>query len=140
MNVHEDYTRKVSAEGSSDRSFGLVFAAFFAIIGLFPLRHGSPVRWWALLLSPLVLTVALVKPDLLGFANKVWTRFGQLLHAVTSPVITGLVFYLAVTPTALLIRMFSKDLLGRRQDAAASTYWTERHPPGPSSDTMKNQF
>ena len=36
------------ARESSDRSFGLVFAAVFALIGCWPLLHGRPPRWWAL--------------------------------------------------------------------------------------------
>ena len=36
------------APESSDRGFGFVFAAVFAIIGCWPLLHWQSPRWWAL--------------------------------------------------------------------------------------------
>ena len=35
------------APESSDRSFGFVFAAVFAIMGFWPLMHWLTPRWWA---------------------------------------------------------------------------------------------
>ena len=37
---HESYDRQEDVQGSSNRSFGLVFAGFFAIVGLLPLVTG----------------------------------------------------------------------------------------------------
>jgi hypothetical protein len=45
--AHEDLTREEHIEGSSDRSFGFVFAAVFGIIAAWPLFHGAGLRWWA---------------------------------------------------------------------------------------------
>ena len=44
---HEDLTREQPLEASSDRSFGLVFAAVFLLIAGWPLFHGEVPRWWA---------------------------------------------------------------------------------------------
>jgi len=52
----------------------------------------------------------------------------------------GLVFFLAVTPTALILRMMGKDPLRRKIDRTASSYWIDREPPGPAPDSMTNQF
>ena len=40
--------REHQVEASSDRSFGLVFAAVFVAIGVWPLIHSEPLRLWAL--------------------------------------------------------------------------------------------
>ena len=52
----------------------------------------------------------------------------------------GLLFYLVVTPTGLVMRMLGKDLLRLRFDPQAKSYWIERRPPGPAPETMKDQF
>ena len=52
----------------------------------------------------------------------------------------GLIFFVAVTPTALIMRLVGKDPLHRRFEPEARTYWIERRPPGPEPETMKNQF
>jgi predicted membrane metal-binding protein len=138
--THEDFSRKHEVKGGSDRSFGLVFAAFFAIIGLWPLvRHGE-IRLWSLALAVAFLAVALAAPRLLALPNRLWIRFGLLLSRIVNPVIMGLVFFLAVTPTAAILKLTGKDPLRLRLDREAKSYWIERKPPGPAPDTMTHQF
>ena len=52
----------------------------------------------------------------------------------------GIIFFLVVTPTGILMRLTGRDPLNRRFERSASTYWITRTPPGPEPDTMKNQF
>ncbi|MDP6390627.1 MAG: SxtJ family membrane protein [Alphaproteobacteria bacterium] len=138
--MHEDLARHHAVETSSDRSFGLVFAAVFAVIGLWPLVDGGAPRWWAIGVAAAVAAAAALRPAVLAPLNRLWTRFGLLLHRIVNPLVMGLLFFLVVTPTGLLMRLFGKDLLRLRRDAAAASYWIERDPPGPAPDTMKNQF
>lgn len=124
----------------SERSFGFVFATVFGIIGGLPLLDGGAVRWWALGVAALFLAAALFRPSLLGPANRAWFRLGMLLGAVVTPVVMALVFFLAVTPTALLLRLFGKDPLNRRFDPSAESYWIARDPDSDARSSMKNQF
>lgn len=137
---HEDYSREHAVKRGSDRSFGVVFAAFFALVGLVRIVHGAPPRWWAVAFAVVFLVVALARPSLLAMPNRWWTRLGLLLARIVNPLVMGLVFYLAVTPTAALMRAFGKDPLRLRYDRAAKSYWIERTPPGPPPDTMSRQF
>ena len=59
---------------------------------------------------------------------------------VVNPLVMGLLFYLTVTPTGLLMRLFGKDPLRLRFDPEAKSYWIERQPPGPAPETMRHQF
>ncbi|MFQ5785627.1 MAG: SxtJ family membrane protein [Alphaproteobacteria bacterium] len=140
MSTHEDFDRKHEARISSDRAFGLVFAGALAAVGLWPVLDGNGARWWALGLAFVLLAAALSGPAWLGPANRLWARFGLALHRVVNPLITGLVFYLVVTPTGLALRALGKDPLRLRLDTSAKSYWIERRPPGPAPDTMKRQF
>lgn len=138
--IHEDLGRSDDARMGSERGFGLVFAAVFAVIGLWPLIAGEPIRAWALVLAAAFLVVAMAVPRLLKPLNVVWFRIGLALHHVVTPVVMGVLFYLTVTPTGLIMRALGKDPLNRRFDRDAKTYWIERDPPGPAPETMKNQF
>ena len=95
---------------------------------------------WPLGLGAAFLLVALAQPALLEPLNRLWTQFGLLLHRITNPLIMRLMFYLAVTPTALVIRLAGKDPLRLRFDRSATSYWIDREPPGPAPETMKHQF
>jgi hypothetical protein len=137
---HESFDRELVSEGSSDRSFGLVFTAFFALVGVWPLVHKRPLRPWALFVSAAFLLVALAFPRVLHPLNLLWTRFGRLLSKVTNPIITGLMFYVIFTPAGLLLRLFGKDLLRLKYDRSAPSYWIRRDPAGLIPESMRNQF
>lgn len=124
----------------SERSFGIVFAVVFAIIGLWPLKAGADMRLWALGLAALFLIVALAAPKLLKPLNLLWFKFGLLLHKIMTPLIMGLLFFLTVTPVGMLMRATGKDPMRLKRDPAATSYWITRDPPGPQPDSMKNQF
>lgn len=139
-NIHETFIRDTMVKGSSDRAFGIVFTVLFLAIGLWPLIDGAEAQIWSLVVASLILATALVRPALLAPFNLAWMKFGILLHKITNPIIMGLIFFLAVTPTALIMRALGKDPLRRKFDPSAESYWIERDPPGPEPETMKQQF
>jgi len=84
--THEDFKREIHGRGPSDRNFGFVFTAVFLFLALWPLRHGRPVRFWALALSVAFFSVTVVRPSWLHAANRVWTQCGILIGKVVNPV------------------------------------------------------
>jgi len=136
----ENFERDEPAHGSSDRSFGLVFTGVFLVIGLAPLLHDRPMRIWSLAVAAAFLAVALGRASLLAPLNRLWTRFGLLLHRVVNPIVMGVIFYLAITPFGLAMRLLGKDPLRRGFDRAAASYWIDRTPPGPAPQSMSHQF
>jgi len=137
---HESYSRDEKVEGSTNRSFGVVFAAFFGLIGLLPLVMGRPPRVWPILTGLLFLLAALRFPSALAPLNRLWFKLGLLLHRVVSPIALGIMFFLVFTPMGLLMRAMGKDPLRLRRDANAQTYWIDRQPPGPAPESLKDQF
>ena len=118
----------------------LVFAAFFAIVGLLPLVLGGTVRIWALAIAIAFAVAGLLFPSLLAPLARLWARIGAFLHRVVSPIVLGVMFFLVVTPIGLLMRGFGKDPLRLKFDRTAESYWIPREPPGPAPDSLKNQF
>ena len=138
--VHEDFSREYRDRPSSDRVFGLVFAAMFALIGLFPILSARAPRLWAIGVGGAFLALALTVPWVLGPLNRGWSRLGAMLHRVASPIAVALLFFGVVTPFAVVLRIFGRDPLRLKRDPKATTYWIERVPPGPSPKSIKNQF
>jgi hypothetical protein len=108
---HEFQPREEVIKTSSNRSFGLVCAAFFALIAAL----GLWLNWG-------------------------WTKFGLLLHRIVSPVILAFLFYGCIAPIGFLMRLSGKDPLRRRYEPYAASYWIKRTPPGPQPETFKDQF
>ncbi len=128
-----------SIDAGSDRGFGFVFAAVFAVISLWPLTGGGGVRIWALAIAALFLAAALARPTILRPLSRLWFRFGLLLGRIISPIVMAVVFCVAITPTALIVRAFGKDLLRLKFDPDAESYWIRRADDDPMG-SMKDQF
>ncbi|MBZ5725104.1 MAG: hypothetical protein LAP87_08920 [Acidobacteriia bacterium] len=140
MSAHEDFSRKDEIPVGSDRAFGAVFTALFALLALWPLVHSRPIRWWALPVSGGFFLATAIRPSVLHPLNRAWTRLATLLNRIVTPLVTGLLFYGVFTPMAVLFRLRGKDPLRLRFDPAAETYWLERNPPGPAPESMAHQF
>ena len=120
----------------SNKSFGIVFFVVFLIIGLYPLINEDNVRIWSIVISIIFLILGLINSQILTPLNILWFKFGMLLGKFVSPIVMGLVFFLVVTPTGLIMKLFNKDLLKLRKNKNSS-YWIKR--PKIKSE-MKNQF
>lgn len=124
----------------SDRSFGVVFAIVFCLIGVWPLKSGQEPKTWALGASAAFLSLALLAPRLLRLLNLVWFKFGIALHRLVTPVVMAAMFYLVLTPVGLLMRASGKDPMRMKKSPSALTYWIRHDDPGPTGQSMKNQF
>ena len=140
MSTHEDFSRQHDIRASSNRGFGWVFTIVFAVIAVWPLFFGGPLRWWSLITAGVFLVITLAAPALLALPNRLWLRFGLLLNRIVSPVVLAIMFYLVVTPTGMLMRVFAKDNLKLRERDKDGSYWVRRDPPGPKPDSLNNQF
>ena len=125
-----------SIKGSSNRSFGIVFFIFFLIIAVYPMFFGQEIRIWSLMISLVFLILGLAKSRILTPLNLLWFKFGMLLGRIVSPVVMGLVFFLVVTPTGLIMRALKKDLLNLKKKNS-NTYWIKKDQV---KTDMKNQF
>jgi hypothetical protein len=137
---HEDFSREDKIQGSSDRGFGLVFAAFFALLGALALWHAKPHWYWWIGAAVATLLVALTLPRALAPFNWVWTRLGLVIFKVISPLALAVIYFGTMMPMSILLRLRNKDILRRKYDPQAATYWIPREPPGPDPQSMKNQF
>ena len=82
---HEFRGRKEAVQTSSERSFGLVFAVVFAVVGLFNL-HGAGSYWpYWLGAAALFVLLALAAPRVLAPPDRLWAKFGLLLHRMHQP-------------------------------------------------------
>ena len=120
----------------SNRNFGVVFFIVFLIIALWPLLKQNEIRIWSLIISFIFFVLGLINSRLLTPLNKLWFKFGILLGNIIAPIIMGIVFFLVVTPTGLIMRFFRKDILKLKKNTSDS-YWINKDD---TNSSMKNQF
>ena len=124
-------------KAGTERGFGLVFATVFVIIGLYPVLQGQDIRLWPFIIAFIFLFFGIFLPKALIVPNKLWFKFGILLGAIVSPIIMGIIFFLAVIPTGIIMRLIGKDILNQKIKKSVKSYWIKRKE---NIGSMKNQF
>ena len=122
---------------STNKSFGLVFFTVFLIIGLWPLLNENTPRIWSIIISLAFLILGLLNSKILTPLNTIWFKFGELLGLLISPVVMALIFFLVVTPTGIIMKLFKKDLLNKKFNKSIKSYWLKKKK---AESTMKQQF
>ena len=138
--LQSEHIPRQSAKPGSERSFGLVFAGAFLLVSFWPLLHHASPRLWSLAIAVVFALCAWLAPRVLAPLNRIWFRFGELLHRIVSPIALGVIFFGVITPYAFVMRLFGRDALLLRKQSARPSYWVRREPPGPPPDSFHNQF
>ena len=126
---------------ASDRSFGVMFGFIFIIIAVIMRLRDNPqnIQLLFLALSFLTFLISFTRPSLLSTPNKLWMKFSLLLARFVSPIVLGVLFYLLISPLALVLRLFGRDEL-RLKTKKVATNWQSRQINGYSLDSFKNQY
>ncbi|MBV8961514.1 MAG: hypothetical protein JOY67_10440 [Hyphomicrobiales bacterium] len=137
--AHETYLREEAEEGPSDRSFGGLITGILALIAAFRFYKDEGFLWWLVAAGVLaVMTVG--TPHLLSPLKRLWMKFGEILSKIVNPVVMGILFFVVLTPFAIVVRAVGKKLLATTFDPGLNSYWIERTPPAPAPDSMNHQF
>jgi len=122
---------------NSNRSFGLVFFIVFLVIAFWHFRSDyNQIRILPFCISVVFLILGLLNSKLLTPLNKFWIKFGELLGRIVAPVAMFFVYFIFITPMAVIIRLFGKDLLNTKFNKLPS-YWINREK---NIGSMKKQF
>ncbi|MCK0141885.1 SxtJ family membrane protein [Aliiroseovarius sp. F20344] len=121
-----EHISKTEVTMGSDKNFGLVFGSVAALIALYMLIRGG--AYWPIpaLFALVFFALAFIRPAILNPLNRLWFRFGLLLHSIISPLVMFLVFLIAFVPIALIFRLKGTDPLSRDFDKSAKSYWKPR--------------
>jgi len=119
------------------RWFGIYAGAICTGVFVYAMKRDRAVlAFTALCVHEALVLIGIVNPLWIAKVAGAWSAFGTLLGKVMSYPMFTAVYFLAVTPTALLMRAFGKDPLGVKKRAA--TYWSPHEPP--TKDKYERQF
>ena len=95
---------------------------------------------WPFYISGAFAVLGLVAPMLLKPIFVVWIKFSLVLNWIVTRLMLSIIFYLMITPTGWIMRIFSDDPLKRRFDADAETYWEEPEDQPEDPARYENMF
>jgi hypothetical protein len=140
MNALIQEIRKIKSTTKELREFGFVVGGVILVVsGISYWRHGAVI--WAWPISGAVLVVlGAVFPPVLKPLQKIWMALALVMGAVMSRVIIALIFFLVVTPLALVLKLQGKRLLGRGAEPDAASYWNLRGPESADLKRCERQY
>lgn len=106
------------------RQFGVTTGAVIVgIFGLFfPWILGLDWPAWPWIIAAPLWLLALAHPSWLRWIYRAWMRFGLLASRVTTPLVLGIVFFLMISPVAMVRRLRGKDAMQRALDPDRASY------------------
>jgi len=127
----------------SDRKFGMLFFAVFAIIAgvaFYRTQSLGNITFAFAGAALLMLGLTWLYPKMLRPLNMAWMSLGLWLGKIVSPVVLGLVFLLLFTPLALVLRLCGRDELALKRSPSSKSYWQTRSPDNVDAHGYANQF
>jgi hypothetical protein len=121
--------------------FGVLCMAFFGLVGLSVLRKTHELRDAGIVwgIAAVAVAVYFVAPPLRRPVYVGWMYAVYPLSWVISHALLAIIFFGVITPIGLVMRLVSRDSLGRALDRSAASYWTP-HDPGSDVDRYFRQF
>lgn len=119
------------------RKFGFTVGAAFAVLAGLAWWADHPVAWRAFAVFGGALLVAgAIIPTFLGPVQRGWMSFAHLLSKITTPVFMSIVYFLVITPIALIRRSMGHQPMKHAENDRG--FWIPA-PSGGRSD-MERQF
>lgn len=125
--------------GVSPRRFGFTIGAVALVVAWWLVAPGT-ARLLMAGVGVLLVSTAMVVPQLLTPIARLWMALGHAIGLITTPIIFTVLWVVAFVPVGWLRRTFSRSPLAR--DRSAITYWVARPdlPPDARRRALERQF
>ena len=119
------------------RKFAFTVGIAFLVLGAISAWRGHyfPPRILGTLGGSLLLAGVIV-PGRLGGIHRAWMGLAHAISKVTAPIMVGVVYFVVITPIGLLMRLFGKNPLRKRERDGG--FWVPASSGGRSN--LETQF
>jgi hypothetical protein len=124
---------------ASDRTFGILLCAGVAAASYYAFSKVNVAFAQALtLLCAVMIVMVICCPNKFRRLKLAWLWLGDQLGTIVSPITLALIYFIVLTPTALISRALGRDPL-RLKNRSCSTYWIPRSPLDRTQSDFFNQ-
>ena len=125
MTILEDI-KNIRSEKKQLREFGWVVGGVLLLIAAWLCYKDKNAWAYLATIGGALVVLGFVLPKVLLPLQKVWMAFAVVMGFIMSRLILFLLYYVVFTLTGLLTRLLGKDLLNRKLDRSATSYWNIR--------------
>jgi hypothetical protein len=110
------------------RWFGVTILIGFGLIGaLCHWRGKIQTAEWMWEASSFVFAISFIFPRAAKWLYLAWMSAGFVIGSIVSRILLTIIFFIIVTPVALIFKVMNRDALRLRRDPHAKSYWKD-HP------------
>jgi len=133
---------KIRNEKSDIRNFGIGLTVFLIIIGSYRFYHSGQLdnALWFYGIGGASLFLSLLAPWVLKPLYKLVTKIAHKIGWVNTRLLLGIIFYLLITPIAVVFKLIGKDPLDRKIEAEKKSYWIPRKESSIDAKRYEQQF
>lgn len=132
--------RSIKSTKKDLRTFGLTVGGVLFAAGVVLLYFDKGSSSFFLIAGGALLASGLVMPGVLLPVQKAWMTFGVVMGWVMTRVVLSLLFFLVMTPIALVSRLSGKRFLDVEIDRGRASYWNRRKPGPAERKSYERQF
>ena len=120
--------KEVLSQGNTKeyKKFGITMGIVMLLISAYLYWQDYSSLIYFLVTGLVLFIAAFVLPKSLKYLYNIWMTFAAIMGFIMSRVILSILFFLLFTPVGLFTRLIRKDLLKKRWDKGANSYWILR--------------
>jgi hypothetical protein len=132
--------RQIKSSKKDLKKFGLTIGIVVLLIGVFLFfrQKGAAVYWGGT--GMVLMLLSFSAPVVLKPLAIIWMAMSILLGWVMTGLLLTIFFYIVLTPTGLIVRLFGKDLLDRKVDRDTKSYWQKKRNKKFDPQDYERQF
>ena len=128
-------------EGRTDlRKFGFTVGTMFLFIAIVLYFTGKTLFIYFGSIAVLLILLAAFYPEALKPVNKSWMILAIIMGWFMSRVILIILYYIILTPLALLLKITGKDFLKLKREKDITSYWEKRNKIKSEQIDYERQF
>ncbi len=122
------------------RRFGVIAFIFFGALCGTGIWTNRPIPTYLFGFLSVLGFGFILMPSRLRPIHNVWLKIAHFVGLVITALILSLMYYLVITPAALIKRLFGGRPLPTKPDRAASSYWVARSEPAQPRERFLKRY
>jgi hypothetical protein len=132
--------RSNSTDTKDIRRFGVFACILSGCLCTFGIWKEKPIPTYFFALLFFTGTAFILAPSPSKPVYELWMKITHLVGRIFTIMILVLSYYLVITPTALIRKIFTESSLPMRPDKRAFSYWVERNEPAQPKERFHKRY
>jgi len=132
--------KAIKSDRKELKKFGLTIGLVFLSLSVFFLLKNNYLYIYSGITALLLILSGLIFPTILTPVHKGWMILAVILGFVSTRIILTLLFYLIITPIAILGRLSGKNFLDEKISPSSKSYWNYSGKDDFSKSSAEKQF